>query len=139
MHETSNLLSKSSQNKAVGVDKLPAEVLIYSSHRIRVLLTIFINGCFRYSFIPHIIINTVLVPFLKNKLKPATESDNYWPIAIAEAMTKLLELIILSKCEPSTPGTAWARRWRGIGSLVRLVNFLRHSNAIADDLNFIKS
>ena len=40
-----------------------------------------------------------MIPLLKNKLKPATESDNYRPIAIATAMSKLFELVILSKCE----------------------------------------
>ena len=51
-----------------------------------------------HTFIPPIIIKTVLVPILKKKLKPATESDNYRPIAIATAISKLLELIILNKC-----------------------------------------
>ena len=57
------------------------------------------NACFRHNYIPQIIINTVLIPILKNKLKPATESDNYRPIAIATSMSKLFELVILNKCE----------------------------------------
>ena len=97
--EVSDLLTKLPKNKAVGDDKLPAEIFIFASHRLRTLLTIFINGCLRHCYIPQIIINTTLIPILKNKLKPATDSDNYRPVAIATAMSKLIELIILSKCE----------------------------------------
>ena len=63
------------------------------------MLAIFVNACLRHNFIPQIIINTVLIPIVKNKLKPATESDNYRPIAIATAMSKIFELIVLNKCE----------------------------------------
>ena len=57
------------------------------------------NACFRHNYIPQIIIDTILVPIVKNKLKPATDSENYRPIAIATAMSKLFELFILSKNE----------------------------------------
>ena len=95
----SSLIKRLSSGKAIGVDKIPAEVYIHASHRLRTLITIFINSCFRHTYMPQIISDTILVPIVKNRLKPATESDNYRPIAIATAISKLFELVILNKCE----------------------------------------
>ena len=47
---------------------------------------------------PQLVSDTIMLPLIKNNLKPASESDNYRPIAIATAMSKLFELVMLSKC-----------------------------------------
>ena len=99
VNQISLLVKNLSVGKAIGVDCIPAEVFIHSSHRLRTLIAIFINACFKHSYIPQVITDTVLVPIVKNKLKPATDSNNYRPIAIATAMSKLIELVILDKCE----------------------------------------
>ena len=43
VQQVSLLLNKLASNKAVGIDKVPAEVLINTSHRWRTIITIFIN------------------------------------------------------------------------------------------------
>ena len=62
-------------------------------------LTLFINACFRHCHLPALLMRTTLVPLIKDKLKPATDSDNYRLIAIANSVSKVIELLILSKCE----------------------------------------
>ena len=66
--DVSNMCKRLSINKAVGVDDIPGEIYYYSSHRMHILLAIFINACLRHNFIPQIIIKTVLIPILNKAL-----------------------------------------------------------------------
>ena len=44
-------------------------------------------------------IKTVLVPIIKDKTGDATDKSNYRPIALASVISKVLEMVILVKCE----------------------------------------
>ena len=81
---------------AVGV---PAEVWFHSSLRLRTMLSLFINSCFRHCYLPNALTKLSLIPLIKNKLKPSSDSDNYRLIAIASSFSKLIELILLNKCK----------------------------------------
>ena len=87
------------KGKSAGVDGVPAEVLQGGSHRLRVLLAMFINACLCHCWLPPMLMRTILIPLIKDRLKPASDSDNYRLIAIASSFSKLFELIILSRCE----------------------------------------
>ena len=52
-----------------------------------------------YSFLPQSLLDTTIVPVIKNKCGSLTDSNNYRPIAIATISSKLLESVILMKCE----------------------------------------
>ena len=86
-------------NKAIGEDSVPAEVYKFSPHRLLVLLSILLTTCFRHQYLPLLIMKVILVPLLKSKLKDPMSSDNYRPIAIATALSKIIELIILKRIE----------------------------------------
>ena len=92
-------LSSLSVNKAIGADDIPAEVFRSATPRLVTFLTILVNGFFRHSFIPDVVMKVILVPLLKNKLKDASLSESYRPIAIATAFSKVIENVILQKCE----------------------------------------
>ena len=92
-------VSKLPIGKAVGNDRVPAEVLRQSSHRLRTMLSLFINSCLRHCFLPKKLMSLTLIPLIKNKLKPSTDSENYRMIAIASSFSKLFELVLLSKCK----------------------------------------
>ena len=92
-------ISKISINKAVGADGIAAEVLRAARDATVNFFTILINSMLRHSFIPAVVMEVTLIPLLKSKLKDETLSKSYRPIAIATAFSKLLELIILSKCD----------------------------------------
>ena len=63
------------------------------------MISLFINACLRHCFLPDLLMRLTLIPLLKNKLKPSTDSENYRLIAIASSFSKLFELILLSKCK----------------------------------------
>ena len=44
-------------------------------------------------------IETIMVPIVKNKCGNLCDSNNYIPIALATLMSKLFESVILLKCE----------------------------------------
>ena len=50
-------------------------------------------------FLPQSLLETTIVPVIKNKCGSRTDSNNYRPIAIATITSKLLESVILMKCE----------------------------------------
>ena len=83
--------------KAAGTDGVPGEVLRISSQRLRIHLSILINACFKHCHLLPLSMRTILIPLIKNKLKPATYSNNYRLIAISTAFSKLVEHILLSK------------------------------------------
>ena len=92
-------LTQLPMGKSVGADEVPAEVLKQSSKRLRTLLSLLINACLRHCYLPKLLMRLTLIPLIKNKLKPSTDSDNYRLIAIASSISKLLELVILAKCK----------------------------------------
>ena len=48
---------------------------------------------------PPKLIQTTIVPIIKNKCGNISSSNNYRPIALATIISKLLESILLMKCE----------------------------------------
>ena len=87
--------------KSAESDGIPGEVLRLSLPRLNVYLAIFLNACMRHCYLPSAFMQTTLVPILKDKLKPASDSDNYRLIALASAVSKVFELILLDKYKPN--------------------------------------
>ena len=52
-----------------------------------------------HTYVPDDLIRVVLVPLLKSKSGLITDSNNYRPIALANIFSKLLEHVILNRCE----------------------------------------
>ena len=48
---------------------------------------------------PPAMIETTIVPIVKNKCGNITDSDNYRPIALATIVSQLFESVLLLKCE----------------------------------------
>ena len=55
--------------------------------------------CFKHSYLPASMIETNIVPIVKNKFGILSDINNYRPIALATIMSKLFESAILLKCE----------------------------------------
>ena len=52
---------------------------------------------FAHGYMPDKLMQSVIIPIVKNKKGDITNMDNYRPIAITTVLSKILELIILSK------------------------------------------
>ena len=54
--------------------------------------------CLSHGYLPYALIKTTIVPIVKNKAGDLSDSNNYRPIAIATITSKLLESVLLLKC-----------------------------------------
>ena len=76
-----------------------AESLRFAHDRLHVLLALCFSTCLSHRFLPLSLIETNIVPVINNKCGSLTDSNILRPITIATITSKLLESIILLKCE----------------------------------------
>ena len=95
-----DIMKKLCKGKAAGPDTLPAEAFIYANPYLYVLLSLCFTAIFRHSFIPEEMLDTMIIPLIKNKGGNLSDSNNYRPVALANIASKILEHVILDLCEP---------------------------------------
>ena len=59
--------------------------------------SILISGCMLTGKLPRTLMHVVIIPLLKFKSKDPADVNNYRPIAIATALFKVLEMVLLSR------------------------------------------
>ena len=64
-----------------------------------VLLSLFFNCCLSHGHLPIDLLDTVIVPLIKDKKGDICDKDNYRPIALTCIMSKIFELVLLSKLD----------------------------------------
>ena len=94
-----NALKSVNKGKACGVDGLAAEHFIYADERIHVILSILFNCFISHGYLPSEFMKTAIVPIIKNKTGDTSDKNNYRPIALVTACSKIFELCILSIIE----------------------------------------
>lgn len=99
VEEIQSAIKQLSKNKAPGPDGLCAEHLMYASGQLHILLSMLISCMFVHGYMPDSLMNSILVPIVKDKCGLLTSKDNYRPIALANVISKLLEIIILTRIE----------------------------------------
>lgn len=92
--------------KSPGLDNIYGEHFKLADKSVHVYLTLLFNAVVIHGYIPLEIMNTVLVPIIKDKKGDITSKDNYRPIAITCILSKLLELLILSKIRDCIPSNS---------------------------------
>ena len=83
--------------KSPGTDLLSSEHFIYANDSICVFLSLLFNAMFIHSYLPGKFMETTIVPLLKDKKGDVTDKENYRPIAITSAMSKVFETVILHR------------------------------------------
>ena len=66
---------------------------------LNILLSVCFTLFFTHSYLSAPMIETIIVPIVKNKCGNLCDSNNYSPIALATLMSKLFESVVLIKCE----------------------------------------
>ena len=85
--------------KAAGSDDLCAKYFKFAHDKLHALLSMCFTLLFTHCYLPLSMIETIIVPIVKNKCGNLSDSNNYRPIALATIISKLFESAILLKCE----------------------------------------
>ena len=104
--DVSNLISQLKCGKAAGSGDLCAEYFRFAHDKLHAYcqyIHFFLSMCFTlfftHCYLPLSMIETIIVPIVKNKCGNLSDSNNYRPIALATIISKLFESAILLKCE----------------------------------------
>ena len=89
--------------KSVGPDGIGAEYLKFSNIKIHVLLSLCFTLCLAHGYLPPAMIETTIVPIVKNKSGNLSDSSNYRPIALATIVSEMFGSVLLFKCAEYLP------------------------------------
>ena len=97
--EVIELIREISNGKAAGMDGLSGESLKYANHILSVLLSICFTCMFKHCYLPIGMLNSVIVPLVKNKNGDLSDRNNYRPIALSSTVSKVFENVIINRLE----------------------------------------
>ena len=90
-----NAIDKLRIGKSAGLDGLQSEHYKYADNIVSELLTNLFNAMLAHGYMPKSLMETLIVPIVKDKKASVTSKDNYRPIAITSVASKILELALL--------------------------------------------
>ena len=95
----SEIIGKLECGKSAGPDGIGAEYLKFSNIKIHILLSLCFTLCLAHGYLPPAMIETTIVPIVKNKSGNLSDSSNYRPIALATIVSKMFESVLLFNAE----------------------------------------
>ena len=93
------IISELLKGKAVGIDRLSSESLLYSDHIISVLLFCCFTGMLTHSLLPSSFMDTKIIPLVENVYADLSDINNYRPVSIANVLSNVFENILRNRCE----------------------------------------
>ena len=97
--EVLDLLRGQSNDKATGKDGLSGESLKFADPILALLLSICFTCMFKYCYLPSNMLDSVIVPLVKNRNGDLSDKNNYRPIALSSTISKVFENVILYRLE----------------------------------------
>ncbi len=97
--EVLELIQKLPNGKSAGKDGLNSESLKYADVLISVLLSICFTCMFKHSYMPPALLESIIVPLVKNRCGDLSDKNNYRPIALSSIISKIFEKVILHRLE----------------------------------------
>ena len=94
----SEIIAKLECGKSAGPDEICAEYLKFSNVKLHTLLALCFSLCLSHGYLPIALIETTIIPIVKNKSGNLSDSNNYRPIALATIVSRILESVLLIKC-----------------------------------------
>ena len=85
--------------KTSGVDGLAAEHFLYADDYVNVYLSLLFNSFLCHCYLPLEFMKTAIVPIIKSKTGNSSDKNNYRPIALVTACSKIFELCLLEIIE----------------------------------------
>ena len=85
--------------KSCGVDGLAVEHFMFAHRITHVFLSLLFNTFNLHGYLPADFMKTAMVPIIKNKTGDTSDKNNYRPIALVTAASKLFEICILEILE----------------------------------------
>ena len=96
-NEVAEAIKSLKLGKSYGNDGLCSEHYRHSDRSIEVYLSLLFTVIFSHGYIPTGLMDTVIIPLVKNKNGNISDKNNYRPIALVTVMSKILEIVILNK------------------------------------------
>ena len=87
------------RTSACGVDGVSAEHFLYAHDILHVFLSLLFTSFITHGHLPSNFMKTALVPIIKNKTGDTSDKNNYRPIALVTAASKIFEICILEVLE----------------------------------------
>ena len=98
--ELADIIKDLPNGKACGSDGISNEHLKNAGPSLCVHLSLLFTSAIVHNFIPDNLLATIIVPIVKNKSGNISSTDNYRPIAITSALSKVLEALLLNRLKP---------------------------------------
>ncbi len=74
-------------------------LMIFIVNKLSVLLSLLFNAIVIHNYLPPCLLNTIIVPIIKDKQGNASDKDNYRPLAITCVISKVFEFLVLQRCK----------------------------------------
>ena len=92
-NDISNVFKLLKLGKACGVDGVSAKHLLYALNVLRVLLCLLFMSFITHGYLPPDFMKTALFSIIKNKTGDTSDKNNYRPIALVTAASKILKFL----------------------------------------------
>ena len=97
VNEVKDAVDPMKNGKSQGLDNLQSEHFKFSHPIIVDILCTLFNCMMSHGFVPSKLMETIIVPIVKDKKGIVTSKDNYRPIAITSVASKILEYLLLER------------------------------------------